>query len=595
MTAAATEVRGRFEDTLRARLGKRRWREFAGRLDIHLEPLFRALHHLYGWRYDFAWILEELLMVAATGCQERPDRLRKSDRKPAKWPGDRRTLWVSAFIDQDPAAGSPHPERLAELRRLGATHLHLHTTDPAGAAPPGDPAWKEVMKEARAERLGLVVDLACHHTSSEHPWARAAAGGDEAMAGFFFFYPDRTIPDLYAPHLRSIYPERSGDAFTWHPEVGGGSWIWTTFQPDQWDLNYQNPRVLVAVAAEMLRLANLGVEAIRLAGTPFLWKQPGTSCENLPPAHLIVEVLRLVIELAAPSVVLVSEAVVPMPDLPRFVNARQCRLGYHHALMAALWSGIATGDARLAARVLAATPPLDEGCGLLAFARDQDAIGWGFPDDFASGLGVDPASHRHFLTEFFSGREGYARGAVFQGDRVSGRLASLLGLEASVGDIDRAAIARAEQRILALLTVVATVGGIPVVVFGDHRAAFNDYRHGSDPSADSRWLHRARLGDPIDDGEPGQTVAAALQQLISLRRRMAGWEPQVGAVPFDAGDPAVLAYQRGPAAVLVNLSERPALVDRGTLGATSPVDLLSGDVWEEPVLGPFQCRVITFR
>ncbi len=41
------------------------------------------------------------------------------------------------------------------------------------------------------------------------------------------------------------------------------------------------------MAAEMLFLANTGVEILRLDAVAFIWKQMGMSCENLLEAHLI--------------------------------------------------------------------------------------------------------------------------------------------------------------------------------------------------------------------------------------------------------------------------------------------------------------------
>ena len=66
-------------------------------------------------------------------------------------------------------------------------------------------------------------------------------------------------------------------------------WVWTTFHSYQWDLNYGNPAVFISMVQELLALANVGVEVLRLDAVAFIWKQMGTSCENLPEAHMLIQ------------------------------------------------------------------------------------------------------------------------------------------------------------------------------------------------------------------------------------------------------------------------------------------------------------------
>ena len=68
-------------------------------------------------------------------------------------------------------------------------------------------------------------------------------------------------------------------------------WVLTTFHPYQWDLNYRNPAVLVEMTRSMLNLANLGVEVLRIDAVPYIWKQLGTNCRNLPQVHTIVRII----------------------------------------------------------------------------------------------------------------------------------------------------------------------------------------------------------------------------------------------------------------------------------------------------------------
>ena len=121
-------------------------------------------------------------------------------------------------------------------------------------------------------------------------------------------FPDRTLPDAYEKNLRDIFPDEHPGAFTYFPDIE--RWVWTTFHTFQWDLNYANPAVFNAMAEEMLALANVGVEVLRLDAVAFIWKQLGTGCENLPEAHTLIQAFNAVARIAAPAMLFKSEAIV---------------------------------------------------------------------------------------------------------------------------------------------------------------------------------------------------------------------------------------------------------------------------------------------
>ena len=83
----------------------------------------------------------------------------------------------------------------------------------------------------------------------------------------------------------------------------------TTFYPYQWDLNYANPVVFNEMAGNLLYLVNQGVDVVRLDAVPYIWKQLGTSCRNLPQVHTIVRMIRMICEIVCPSVLLLGEVV----------------------------------------------------------------------------------------------------------------------------------------------------------------------------------------------------------------------------------------------------------------------------------------------
>ena len=99
-----------------------------------------------------------------------------------------------------------------------------------------------------------------------------------------------------------------------------------------------------------------------------------------PEAHLIVEILDTVARIAAPSISLISGAMVPSAQAS-FIKPGECRGGYNSVLTSAVWEAIATADTRLLAQALADRSSLPKGCAWITYLRSHDDIGWWFDDD----------------------------------------------------------------------------------------------------------------------------------------------------------------------------------------------------------------------
>ena len=243
------------------------------------------------------------------------------------------------------------------------------------------------------------------------------------------------MPDAYEAHLREIFPDEHPGAFTYRPEID--RWVWTTFHAYQWDLNYANPVVFNRMVEEMLSLANVGVEVLRLDAVAFIWKKLGTSCENLPEAHLLIQAFNAAARIAAPALLFKSEAIVHPDDVARYISPQECQLSYNPLLMALLWNSLATREVRLLDQALRERFKIEDGCAWVNYVRCHDDIGWTFSDEDAARLNINGYEHRQFLNDFYTGRfpGSFARGLPFQenpktGDaRISGTCASLAGLE----------------------------------------------------------------------------------------------------------------------------------------------------------------------
>jgi len=576
------------------------WQGFTRRLETHFAVLFSLYHNLYQTRYDFFYHLEDLLLSLARAWFARPVDLRALDaareHDPA-WFQSNQMLGGVIYVDLFAGDLEGVHAKIPYFKELGLTYLHLM---PLFKAPEGEndggyavSSYREVeprlgtmeqlaalSRDLRAAGISLVVDLVFNHTSDEHLWAQKAKAGEPDFMEMYRIYPDRTLPEAYERTLREIFPDEHPGAFSPFPappqaagEGFGGGWVWTTFHKYQWDLNYANPAVFNRMAEEMLFLANQGVEVIRLDAVAFIWKEMGTSCENLPQAHTLIRAFNAVARLSAPALLFKSEAIVHPDEVARYIDPAECQLSYNPLLMALLWNSLATRKVRLLSQALATRFKIHPGTAWVNYVRCHDDIGWTFSDEDAATLGVNGSDHRHFLNEFYRGRfpGSFARGLPFQenpktGDcRISGTCASLAGLEKSLNEEGPAEVELAIRRILLIHGISMTVGGIPLLYLGDEIGTLNDYSYRDDlhKAHDSRWVHRPRADwESYGLRNAPETVAGrvfqGLQRLVELRKRrevFAGGELSI----IETENPHLLAFERTHqgqrALVFANFSE----------------------------------------
>ena len=568
------------------RLGRKatgaQWQQFEDRLRTHLPALLDNLQPLYGHRPDFLEQLDTLVDTAWTGWSERPKEMKALDEareKTPTWFQSEKVVGGVLYVDRFAGNLKNLQEQIPYFKELGLSYLHLM---PPFKVPPGRSdggyavsSYRDVnpeigtiedlralAKALRKEGISLVLDFIFNHTANDHPWAQAAVKNDPEYKDFYFLFPDRTQPDIYERTVREIFPDEHRGAFSQLPD---GRWIWTTFHTFQWDLNYSNPAVFNAMAGEMLAIANLGAEILRLDAVAFVWKRPGTPCESLPEVHNLIRAFNALARIAAPSLLFKSEAIVHPAEVMSYISPEECQLSYNPLQMALQWNSLATREVNLLQQALEKWHHLPRDTAWVNYVRSHDDIGWTFADEDAAQFGINGYDHRKFLNRFYNNRfpGSFARGVPFQenpdtGDaRVSGTFASLAGLEQ--GD------PMAVQRMLLLFSVILSTGGLPLIYLGDEVGTLNDpsYLDSPDEADDSRWIHRPHRDVTRYDQRnnpntvPGQ-IFTGLRSMIIIRANtpaFAGGE----LIGYRAGHPAVLGYTRSSTQqtvlVLANYSE----------------------------------------
>ena len=607
-----------YEARQRASIQKSKdWQLFDQRLQRYLPMLANELASVYGTNVAVLPMLEQLMSAAWRSYSERAKPLKQQDtarEANPDWFLSNKMVGGVCYVDLFAGNLRGIIDSIPYFQEMGLTYLHLMPLFkcPEGKSDGGyavssyrevNPALgtiddlRDVAEALRAAGITLVVDFIFNHTSNEHEWAKGCISGDPKYDNFYYVFPDRWMPDQYDRTLREIFPDQHPGSFSQLPD---GRWVWTTFNSFQWDLNYTNPWVFKAMAEEMMFIANLGVDILRMDAVAFIWKQLGTDCENLPQAHALIRAFNAVMRIAAPSVLFKSEAIVHPDKVVQYIAPNECQLSYNPLQMALLWNSLATREVNLLQQALTFRHNLPEHTAWVNYVRCHDDIGWTFADEDAAYFGIGGFEHRQFLNRFYVNRfEGsFARGVPFQdnpvtGDcRISGMCASLVGLEQ--GD------PFAVQRIALLHSVILSSGGLPLFYLGDEVGTLNDFSYLQDPNKrdDSRWVHRPardaeRYAQRYDLATSAGQTYHSLQRMIQVRQQHAAFAGAHLSI-FDCHNPHVLGYLRNNAVlVLANFTEAEQGISSVTLSGmpASARDLITEqdyDLRADLILKPYQ-------
>ncbi|MEL6696047.1 MAG: amylosucrase [Bacteroidota bacterium] len=557
-------------------------RQFLHRFYANLYHIRRSYDQLYGGHPDADREFELLIgdLTAAFGA--RSHDLRKLDLERVaspdwllseKWVG--MMLYVDRFAGNLPA----FQDKIAYLEELGINLVHLMPLlqSPEGSNDGGyavsdyrsvDARFgdiddlRQTAHMLRSKGMLMALDMVMNHTSDEHAWAQEARKGHPQYKDYYYFYPDRNIPDQFEQNLPEVFPHSAPGNFTYIRELQ--QWVMTVFHNYQWDLNYRNPRVFREMLKVMLFLANLGVDILRLDAVAFTWKEMGTVSQNLPQAHTILQLFKACAQVAAPGVAFIAEAIVAPHEVIKYFGegekrGHECEVAYHATFMATLWEALATGEVNLLNVSIQDVPQKPDRTTWITYLRCHDDIGLGFEDAHIRSLGKDPYRHKDFLIDFYSGRfqGSTALGAPFAhnpktGDaRISGSLAALIGLEHAEQSGDQAAIERAIDKFVMLHGIMLSYGGLPMVYYGDETGTGNDhtYLENPDQSYDNRWMHRPiidwkRAAKRQEEGTVTQRTFDALQKLILLRKASPEMADQNSVSVETSENPHIFAYLR---------------------------------------------------
>jgi glucosylglycerate phosphorylase len=191
-------------------------------------------------------------------------------------------------------------------------------------------SWQDI--EEISSRYRVMFDGVFNHASARSQWFQRFLDGHPDYQDFFIAFSASGA--ISADHLRLILRPRTSDLLTPFATVNGPRFLWTTFSPDQVDLNFKNERVLVRVVEILLQYVRRGADIVRLDAVTYIWHELGTRCAHLKQTHALVQLFRAILDVVAPQVALVTETNVPHADnVSYFGNGtNEAQMVYNFAL-----------------------------------------------------------------------------------------------------------------------------------------------------------------------------------------------------------------------------------------------------------------------
>ncbi|MBI9033617.1 MAG: alpha-glucosidase C-terminal domain-containing protein [Bacteroidales bacterium] len=304
-------------------------------------------------------------------------------------------------------------------------------------------AFRHFLDAAHRRGIHVIFDVALNHTSIEHPWFQESRKStDNPYRDYYIWNKDQ---DLYK-EARIIFKglcdsnwEKDGEEYFFHR--------FFEFQPD---LNYRNPQVLLAMTRNLIFWLKQGVDGFRADAIPYIWKEQGTSCENLDGTHWIVKWFRAVFDYLRPNTLLLAEACQPPHEVVKyFGSGDECHAGYHFPIMPMIFKALATNDVNPIKDTLGVqvTPPIKNENQWFMFLRLHDELTLEMVSEEDRAI-----IHGHFCRQ--------PQWDFRVGEGISARLADLLEYN--------------PDKIAMTYSIMLSLPGTPIVYYGDEFGKTND-------------------------------------------------------------------------------------------------------------------------
>jgi glucosylglycerate phosphorylase len=401
---------------------------------------------------------------------------------------------------------------------------------------PGFGEWDDVTR--LGDNFRLMFDAVINHISSESVEFQGFLKGDPNFEEFFTVVEQGT-------DLSRVFRPRATPVASPFETAEGEKWVWTTFSTDQIDLNYRNPDVLVEVIDILLFYAAKGADFIRLDAVTYIWKEIGTDCINMPHTHRIVQLMRTVLDIAAPRVAIITETNVPHKDNIAYFGdgTNEAQMVYNFALPMLTLHAFHSGDVTaLSDWAKTLDSPSDQAT-FFNFLACHDGIGMLPVKNILSSEDRDEAVRRTLELGGFVSYKSNEDGSQSPYELNINYLDALSDPEKPSDDIELQA-----NRFLATQAIMLALRGVPGIYFHSLFGSKN-WREGADQTGRSRTINREklqlnRLGQELRDPKSLRySIFHGYCKILKVRTSNPAFHPYGGQRVLDI-HPSVFALLR---------------------------------------------------
>ena len=442
--------------------------------------------------------------------------------------------------------------------------------------------WKAVKELSKS--YDLMFDAVINHISKSSEWFKEYQKGTKEYKDFFIeCFENINYKDVVRPRSLPLYYK--------YKTSEGDKLLWATFSEDQLDLNYQNPKVLLKILEVLLEYAKRGAKYIRFDAIGFIWKKIGTSCSHLEETHLIVKLMRQVLEECYPNTRVISETNVPHEEnITYFGNGYdEAHLIYQFPLPPLTLFSFLTGSAKklsMWADSLKETPLTDKTT-YFNFLASHDGVGMrpteGILTEEEKQIMVDTVKNK-------GGRIGYKNNP--DGSKSPYEL-NINYLDAIC---DKAmTVAEKTQKFIASQLVLLSLQGVPGIYIHSLLGSRNDIK-GMEESNINRRINREKLNlDPLEEQLKDSTslrhnVLKEYLSLLDTRRQYNAFSPSSSQEVLFIDDRVFSIIRENKVTkqkimVLINVSNQEVSIETNYTGK----NILNGEyVSKISKLSPYQ-------
>ena len=231
--------------------------------------------------------------------------------------------------------------------------------------------FRAFLAEAHRRDLKIVTELVINHTSDQHKWFQRARNAKPGSKWRDYYVWSKN-PDKYA-EARIIFKDFETSNWSWDPVAE--EYYMHRFYSHQPDLNYENPEVHKEIFNVLDFWMEMGVDGMRLDAIPYLYKQEGTDCENLPQTHQFLKSLRARVDEKYPERMLIAEANQwPEQAASYFGDDDECHMAFNFPVMPRLYMALRMEDRFPIIDIMEQTPKPPLSCQWGTFLRNHDEL-----------------------------------------------------------------------------------------------------------------------------------------------------------------------------------------------------------------------------